>query len=784
MLHYFLKASGGASLLTSRGRWRWRWAVGRGVSALVSEEVSGCCFHGFLPMSDAQSEGAAIPANPATPSGEKVPQSDDERTSKTIVASTRLIRTPPPAPAGGQTPRGISPAPSFSSVGALSEIFPEMVLLPPAMVGPSDGTIDGMKSHVVPSTCLTLGRTTDSMFNGEPATDMVASLLGQVRVLGERLAALEMMDPGGASHSSSRNRMVSPPPLDRHPGAGAAPGIITGLDLLRRGHSSSNSLQHEGGIANGELSKISATPQESRISSSSSSAHITYRSLAEVQHSQQLHHRFAAAAQELTDSPMKSPVGGAQKQPAIPDMSLADEVTSPRSAAEPPSESWKQLNLLEYIRIEVFGAEDHGQVDAQVNKTLKNFLAVPRQLEGLLLFGLLICVDTFLYIPAYLPLRVAYGLFVMVRYLVVLPWRWGGRMGGVKPLPVSQSVAYDLMRGLLVCLVLYLLQHVQMSRVYHYIRGQSMIKLYVLIGMVEIFDRLMCSFGQDAFDSLYWSTQHSKKHRIAMNFFVVLVQVSLHSLLLFIHVATLTVAVNSSDQAVLTLLISNNFAEIKSSVFKKFDKHNLFQLSCHDIVERFKLILFLGMIMLLNISHGGDDNLLEFFKHILFLVMGGEVLADWIKHAFITKFNQLQPSLYQEYSTVLAKDITSYRRDDAASILDHTHMVARRLAFATMPLNCVFLRFLQIATPRMLSYIPDCPTSTLVFIGLLFYLIVFAAKVLTGIQLMAHSYSMHPEVVLLNTPACVSHLKISPPMLPKSLDLLEKVQRFSLWKGQ
>lgn len=61
-------------------------------------------------------------------------------------------------------------------------------------------------------------------------------------------------------------------------------------------------------------------------------------------------------------------------------------------------------------------------------------------------------------------------------------------------------------------------------------------------------------------------------------------------------------------QALLTLLISNNFAEIKSSVFKKFDKHNLFQLSCHDVVERFKLALFLAMIMLLNVCQGGLDD--------------------------------------------------------------------------------------------------------------------------------------------------------------------------------
>ena len=45
-----------------------------------------------------------------------------------------------------------------------------------------------------------------------------------------------------------------------------------------------------------------------------------------------------------------------------------------------------------------------------------------------------------------------------------------------------------------------------------------------------------------------------------LHFVVVCIQSTLHSLLLFVHVVTLTVAVNSSDQALLTLLISNNFA--------------------------------------------------------------------------------------------------------------------------------------------------------------------------------------------------------------------------------
>lgn len=58
----------------------------------------------------------------------------------------------------------------------------------------------------------------------------------------------------------------------------------------------------------------------------------------------------------------------------------------------------------------------------------------------------------------------------------------------------------------------------------------------------------MCSFGQDALDSLYLSTVHKKKRRVLVHFIVVSVTACLHSLLLFVHVATLTVAVNSSDQ--------------------------------------------------------------------------------------------------------------------------------------------------------------------------------------------------------------------------------------------
>lgn len=58
-----------------------------------------------------------------------------------------------------------------------------------------------------------------------------------------------------------------------------------------------------------------------------------------------------------------------------------------------------------------------------------------------------------------------------------------------------------------------------------------------------------------------------------------------HTLVLFYSLVSLNVAINSYDNALLTLLLSNQFVEIKSAVFKKFEKENLFQMSCAGEIE-------------------------------------------------------------------------------------------------------------------------------------------------------------------------------------------------------
>src|SRR5258708_9688023 len=92
-----------------------------------------------------------------------------------------------------------------------------------------------------------------------------------------------------------------------------------------------------------------------------------------------------------------------------------------------------------------------------------------------------------------------------------------------------------------------------------------------------------------------------------------------HALVMMYQLIALNVAINSYDHALLTLLVSNQFVEIKRSWFKKFEKDNLFQITCAgssylasleidyrnfislDIVERFNLALMLFIVAIRNL---------------------------------------------------------------------------------------------------------------------------------------------------------------------------------------
>jgi hypothetical protein len=221
-----------------------------------------------------------------------------------------------------------------------------------------------------------------------------------------------------------------------------------------------------------------------------------------------------------------------------------------------------------------------------------------------------------------------------------------------------------------------------------------MVKLYLVIAIVEVFDRLMCSLGQDCLDSLYWNTtRRPRSSRLLVSILVVLTYTAVHSVLLFVHIATMNVAMNSDDQALLSLLIGGNFAEIKSTVFKKYNKASLFKITATDICERFKLALFLVLVLLLNLSQGMDKAMIYKYTEMCGIVWCAEWLSDWVKHAFITKANYIASGVYSEYALLLAGDNSGFGHE--GENLDHSHAVVKRLGLAQIPLVCVMAKYLK-----------------------------------------------------------------------------------------
>ena len=357
---------------------------------------------------------------------------------------------------------------------------------------------------------------------------------------------------------------------------------------------------------------------------------------------------------------------------------------------------------LEYLNSVQESAPD---VDVQ----MEEFIKVPAAVETIMSYGFFICVDSFLYMFTVLPIR-----FIWSCLLLVIKVSVGRGIQASNPhFQFHRRHLYQLIQVFILFVIYrYVLVPISIGKLYHWIRGQSMIKLYVIIAMVEIFDRLFSSLGQDCLDSMYWNTvSRPRSRRFVVSVVVVLLYAAFHALILFVHVATLNVAMNSADHALLTLLISGNFAEIKSTVFKKYNKAALFKITAQDVCERFKLGLFLSLVLLLNVCQGMDQNQFLSYMRICGLVWCSEIIADWIKHAFISKFNFLPARVYPEYALLLAGDVTGIGHEGMS--LDHSHAVVKRIGFAQIPLLCVMFRLLKEAAKYAKSYRQTLPNNPL-----------------------------------------------------------------------
>ena len=102
------------------------------------------------------------------------------------------------------------------------------------------------------------------------------------------------------------------------------------------------------------------------------------------------------------------------------------------------------------------------------------------------LFGFIVCLDSFMYTFTILPIRFA-----------LASWRLLSNTfsRNAPPLPPSQKA--DIIRALLLVVSIVILAPLtDASKLYHFIRGQDTIKLYVIFNALEV------CFNSDPFDNM------------------------------------------------------------------------------------------------------------------------------------------------------------------------------------------------------------------------------------------------------------------------------------------
>lgn len=402
-----------------------------------------------------------------------------------------------------------------------------------------------------------------------------------------------------------------------------------------------------------------------------------------------------------------------------------------------PSSGREGKSLLGYFMTEL---TKHYRLEADASEFVERrdrvytSVYTPKNLEKFLAFGFLQCLDSILYMVTFLPLRILVALMRLLTYPCTRIFV------GRRPI-LDASQVCDLLKGLILIVSCYITSQVDMSMIYHIVRGQSIMKFYVFFNMLDVMDKLVSQFGQDILDSLYWTAvepRGRKREHFGTIFHLVFatVYVVAHTMMILMQAIILNVAFNSHNKNLLTVMMSNNFVEIKVNVFKRVDKTNLCQITYSDVRERFHYMVLLFFVFVRNMKElqWNWDMALPLLQDaaIVFMV---EVFVDWIKHAFITKLSELSASHYGEFSLGLAQDIASSQKKHAFT--NFSDQVCRRMGFTPIPLICLLYMV------SCSSFTVEGPLAWLLVFFL--YLCLMSAKVLNSIILLGWAQRLIDE---------------------------------------
>ncbi|WVZ22003.1 hypothetical protein V8G54_000547 [Vigna mungo] len=324
---------------------------------------------------------------------------------------------------------------------------------------------------------------------------------------------------------------------------------------------------------------------------------------------------------------------------------------------------------------------------------------LPWRCELLIDVGFFVCFNSFLSLLTVMPTR-----------MLMAVWRLLRTRKFKRPSTIEFS---DFSCFLILACGVTVLQQIDISLIYHMIRGQATIKLYVIYNVLEIFDKLCQNFIGDVLQMLFHSAEELARCPPETQ----------------IQAITLSACIVSHYNALPALLVSNNFAEIKSYVFKGYSKDNVHSMVYSDSIERFHISAFILFVLAQNILEAEGPWFISFINNIL-LVYLFEMAIDVIKHSFISKFNNISPIAYSEFLEVLCKQTLHMQTEDAK----------KKLTFVPLAPACVVIRVLAPVYAANLPYnYLSWRLSWILLFSAITYIMLTSLKVLIGMVLQKHA---------------------------------------------
>ena len=88
------------------------------------------------------------------------------------------------------------------------------------------------------------------------------------------------------------------------------------------------------------------------------------------------------------------------------------------------------------------------------------------------------------------------------------------------------------------------------------------------------------------------------------------------------------------------------------TIFKRFDPSKLFILVGQDVTERFHLLLTMVFVAVEEMDNSGLSSPSPELLRRCAYIFGAEIIIDIVKHAVLTKLNDIRPAVYQRFMKV------------------------------------------------------------------------------------------------------------------------------------